>query len=112
MSESSTSRDEGGGEGANRPTLFSYIVHLSLPNGLIKVAENYLLFLRDETVTNAVVSSTTTESFYKGSHHKKKRNGKNSLMGGGVNFFFSKKSQFQFGNIENPGGGSQFFKNV
>ena len=38
--------------------------------------------------------------------------GKNSLMGGrGVNFF-SKKSQFQFGNFEHPGEGSQFFKNV
>ena len=28
--------------------------------------------------------------------------------GGGV----KKKSQFQFGNFKDPGGGSQFFKNV
>ena len=29
---------------------------------------------------------------------------------GGVNFFLSKKSQFQFGNFENPGGGLNFSK--
>ena len=39
---------------------------------------------------------------------KTEKFGKNSLLGGGD--FFSKKSQFQFGNFENPGGGSQFPK--
>ena len=33
------------------------------------------------------------------------------MRGGGLNFF-SKMSQFQFGNAENPGVGSQFFRNV
>ena len=48
---------------------------------------------------------------YKGSHHKRKTEkfGKNSLMGGRGKFF-SKKSQFQFGNIENPRGGLNFSK--
>ena len=46
----------------------------------------------------------------KGSHHKKKTEkfGENSLVGGGGLKFFSKKSQFQFGNFENPGGVSIF----
>ena len=40
---------------------------------------------------------------------KTEKFGKNSLMGGRGKFF-SKKSQFQFGNFEHPGGGLNFSK--
>ena len=45
---------------------------------------------------------------------KMEKFGKNSLIGGGPLpegvRFFSKKSQYQFGNFENPGGGLNFSK--
>ena len=59
------------------------------------------------------------ESYYKDMHKlrggvtKKKRENLGQIpKGGGGLKKTDENSQFQFGNCENPGGGSRFFKNV
>ena len=68
-------------------------------------------FGRDEGPRTQLASSSLQTSGGKGSHHKKKTKkfGKNSLMEvWGQNKKI--KSQFQFGNFEDPGGGLNFSK--
>ena len=84
------------------PPVFSELLYNSLLNRITEYNNKACICLAKQSIfqadqlrlRGAIIKKT--EKFPKG--------------GGGVNFFLSKKSQFQFGNFENPGGGLNFSK--